>query len=253
MHFLHIGKTGGTAIKDALSTATADSRYVLVLHQHHIKLNDIPKGEMVVFFLRDPLARFVSGFFSRQRQGRPRHTLPWSPEEKLAFEHFRVPNQLGLALFSRDEEECAKAHNAMKSIYHVSHSYWSYLHSEAYLGLRKEDILFIGLQENLSADFEMLKSKLRLPASLTLPSDDVRAHRNPPELDRSLQKEAVENLKQWYKQDYACLKQCSRISTTRDLGGSIGAYIGVVLGWLAGPLLLGRSVGECLELFCEIV
>ncbi len=221
VHFLHIGKTGGSAIKHALCPALKSDRYVLHLHPHRVRLSDVPPGENVFFFLRDPVTRFGSGFFSRQRQGKPRYFIPWSHEEKIAFGNFHLPNQLALALSSPNEEERAKACDAMRSIRHVRNSYWKWLKDEQYLDLRADDILFVGLQENLASDFEVFKSKMSLPDNLVLPADDLCAHRNPSNIDRSLQSEAVDNLKHWYKEDYACLELCRQISADRALGGSI--------------------------------
>ncbi len=243
VHFLHIGKTGGSAIKYALRPATTSHQFVLLLHPHPVRLSDVPPGETVFFFLRDPITRFVSGFFSRQRQGKPRHFIPWSPEEKIAFDYFHLPNQLALALSSNDDGERAKACEAMRTIRHVRDSYWKWLKDEQYLDLRADDILFIGLQENLASDFEFLMSKMSFPTNLTLPGDDLCAHRNPSHLDKSLQSKAVDNLKHWYKEDYACLELCREISARRALGGSIG-------NGFMGPLVAGIAellVGDLIE------
>ena len=68
LHFLHIGKTGGTAVKHALKPVAAAGH--LMLHGHDVRLHDVAPGEQVFFFLRDPLSCFVSAFYSRQREGR---------------------------------------------------------------------------------------------------------------------------------------------------------------------------------------
>jgi len=60
LHFLHIGKTGGSAVKYAISQHSIDSRYEIHLHPHVVRLNDVPKGEKVFFLLRDPISRFIS-------------------------------------------------------------------------------------------------------------------------------------------------------------------------------------------------
>ena len=82
VHLLHIGKTGGTALKTALAGA-ASPTHVLILEDHPTRLRSVPVGERVAFFVRDPLTRFVSGFLSRQRKGRPRYFHDWSAEEAL--------------------------------------------------------------------------------------------------------------------------------------------------------------------------
>lgn len=213
VHFIHIGKTGGTAIKEAIKQylVEADCKYAISLHSHHFKLSDLPNGESAFFFLRNPISRFISGFYSRQRQGQPRYFFPWSPEEKTAFKHFSTPNQLAMALSSSNTEEKEKAIAAMKSIKHVNNSYWKWFDNEEYFKSRLSDIFFIGFQENLIEDFEILKSKLSLPKDTKLPSGEASAHRNPASLDRTLTDEAIENLKQWYKDDFRFILLCQEV------------------------------------------
>jgi hypothetical protein len=208
VHLLHVGKTGGTALKDALKPHLTTGRTAILLHPHDVTLRDIPRGDHVMFFLRDPISRFVSGFYSRQRQGRPRHFSPWSPEEKLAFQAFETPNQLALALSSEDEGRRRSAEQAMRSIEHVRDAYWHWFEDEAYFRSRLSDVWFIGYQERLPEDFERLKTKLGLPPGVHLPTDDRRAHRNPQGIDTRLAPQAVENLKRWYAGDYAFLALC---------------------------------------------
>ncbi len=69
IHFIHIGKTGGTAVKYALQDYNATvlgCRYEIILHNHNFKLKDIPIGEKFFFFVREPIDRFISGFYSRK-------------------------------------------------------------------------------------------------------------------------------------------------------------------------------------------
>lgn len=213
VHFLHVGKTGGSAVKHAIREhySAANSRYVIRLHPHGVRLRNIPKGESVIFLLRDPISRFVSGFYSRRRQGQPRYFSPWSPDEKIAFEHFSTPNQLAIALRSPEAEQKRRAKMAMRSIRHVRSSYWEWFESEQYFTSRLADIFFIGFQEHLAKDFDILKSKLDLPDRAQLPNDDIIAHRNPKNLDQTLEDEAIANLKNWYKDDFAFISLCKKI------------------------------------------
>ena len=112
LHFLHIGKTGGTAMKEALTPHAKSGDWLIKLHGHNVTLENVPAGEGVIFFLRDPLTRYVSGFYSRQRQGHPRYFYPWSSDEKTAFERFATPNQLALALSDENVETRAAAQKA---------------------------------------------------------------------------------------------------------------------------------------------
>lgn len=221
VHFLHIGKTGGSAIKLALSQQINNSRYVFHYRPHQITLNDVPEGEKVVFFLRDPMSRFISGFYSRLRQGRPKYFAPWSDSEKAAFEHFQTPRQLARALSSDNAVQKTNAENAMNSIQHVNQSYWRWFNNEAYLTQRQADIFFIGCQENLTKDFEMLKAKLGVTDDAKLPDDDVEAHRNPANLDKALDTVAIENLRHWYKEDYRFISLCKEIAKNQGIASSL--------------------------------
>lgn len=209
LHFLHIGKTGGTAMGHTLNNCATDCRYAIRLHGHEVRLRDVPTG--IFFVVRDPVSRFVSGFYSRQRQGQPRHLSPWSPEEKEAFECFKTPNELAISIFSLDGEKKGRAQKAMRSIQHVRDSYWKWFENEQYFRSRLSDIFFIGFQESLDKDFDVLRLKLGLPDGVRLPNDDLQAHKNPPHLDKRLEEKAIENLKQWYADDYRFLNLCREL------------------------------------------
>jgi len=227
VHFLHIGKTGGTAVRHALREHPSTRRFIILLHPHEVKLRDVPVGEGVIFFVRDPITRFVSAFYSRQRQGQPRYFSPWVPAEKEAFEHFATPNQLAVALGSSDDAERARAEKAMRNISVVKDSYWTWFESAEYFESRLADIFFVGFQERLTDDFEAVKEQLGLPADMKLPADDVQAHRNPAHLDRKLDDRAVSNLNEWYKDDFKFIRLCESLiehrrsadSTTRRRAG----------------------------------
>jgi hypothetical protein len=208
VHFLHIGKTGGTAVRDTLQDHTLTPKYKIFLHGHHFTLAKVPEGDKCFFVLRDPISRFVSGFYGRQRMDRPRYNLPWLPTEEIAFKHFQTPNQLALALSSPDSEARAAAEAAMEGIAHVRSSYWQWFRNEDYFLSRLEDILFVGFQEQLSADFATLRALLHLPETVVLPEGGAKAHRNPDHLDKHLDEEGIANLRAWYARDYEFLSLC---------------------------------------------
>lgn len=210
IHLIHIGKTGGSAVKFALKPYYHHRGFVIYPHSHSFKLKDAPEGEAVVFFLRDPITRFVSGFYSRLREGQPRLYSPWTADEKTSFEKFTTPNQLGESLSSSTSNEREYAEFAMKSIKHVRNHYWDWFTDEDYFNARLQDIFFIGFQETLDENFEILKKKLSLPERITLPRDSIIAHRSPDNIDKRLSDLAVRNLKNWYSQDYEFLAKCKK-------------------------------------------
>ena len=114
VHVLHIGKTGGTALQEALKDNLRTSKYKIKLHGHNFKLKNVPKGASVVFFVRNPMDRFISAFYSRKREGRPRFDNPWRRSEKRAFSMFNTPDELAVALSSGDSNLKKEAIKAMK-------------------------------------------------------------------------------------------------------------------------------------------
>jgi Sulfotransferase family len=213
VHFLHIPKTGGTAITTALSGHETSGDYELVIHDGHgVQLADIPLGEKIFFFMRDPISRFVSGFYGRQRQDFPRYDAPWDANEEAVFRRFNTPNDLALALSSDDRDLQLAAATALKSLLQIKMPLQTWLKSESYLRSRRYDILFIGFQESLNDDFELLRRILNLPGEVKLPEDQVAAHRNPAHVDRRLEAEAVRNLKIWYERDYRFFDICKDIA-----------------------------------------
>lgn len=217
VHLLHIGKTGGSAVKHAVAHHLEGPSVRLILHPHRIHLRDVPQQEGLVFFVRDPLSRFVSGFNSRLRQGRPRYFRPWNNTEVVVFQRFATPDMLGRALGAEDPEIRSLAEVAMRGIGHVRSSYWDWFEDETLFRKRLDDFVFIGEQEALAADFEALKVKLGLPAELALPTDEVIAHKTPPDCDTHLSEDAAGNLAAWYSREYEFLALCR---TVRDVVNS---------------------------------
>jgi len=199
VHFLHIGKTGGSNLRDTLSTceSTVD---MLEFHGHGCRLADIPKGQKVVAVVREPESRFISAFYGRQREDRPRYHVPWSEGEKKAFETFANANDLALALESDSRTMRSMAEQAMKDIQHVRQPLCYYLGDLNYFLKREADIFFIGFQNNLDADAERLVKKLKLP-NLKLSNDPVIAHSTKPNDKSRLTQEAKDILAKFYKKD----------------------------------------------------
>jgi hypothetical protein len=215
---LHIRKTGGTAVTTALQPFMESGPYRLIIHGHDTQLKDVPLGQRVFFFLRDPVSRFVSGFNSRLRQGRPRFFNAWSPAEKTIFEQFPSPNRLALALSSEIPEERAAAGNAMREIRHLPPVCRRWFGTQAAFLARLPDVFFIGFQETLAADFTRLKAKLKVPPEISLPTDDVAAHKTPDHFDKKLEPQAVENLRRWYADDLRFYELCQQLVAENKVG-----------------------------------
>jgi hypothetical protein len=209
LHFLHIRKTGGTAVKHAL--AQAPTAFELVLQPHATRLMDVPVGEPVFFFLRNPVTRFVSGFNSRKRHGSPRYHYPWSAGERTAFARFPTADALASALRDNDSTTRAAAEQAMRDIAHISSRYSDWLGSTAYLESRINDLFFIGFQERLDDDFAGLRERLGLPENIRLPGDSTEAHRTPPGFSTALSPVSIATLREVYHEDLLFVSFCKEL------------------------------------------
>jgi len=217
VHFLHIGKTGGSAIKYALKGNTKNSKYVIKLHNHETYMNMIPDGEKIIFFLRDPISRFVSGFYSRKRKGRPRYYVEWSKEEREVFSTFETPRELASALADEMSSLHKTAIIAMRSIEHFS-PYKKWYVDISYFKSRMDDIFFIGFQETLRQDFSLLLNMLNIPErNARLPDDNVLAHKNPSTVDKCIDEDGRRALLSWYAEDYKFLHICRSIMEERGV------------------------------------
>jgi hypothetical protein len=210
IHLLHIGKTGGTAIRHALKQAPRNDRYELILHSHQTRLVDIEPSDRVIISVRDPISRFVSAFYSRQRKGRPRYFFEWSDLEQRLFDVFPTPDALALALADQHAPHHHLAVEGMEGLRHLRpQAHW--LDGSALLLARRSSILHILFQETLAADFERLRGLLALPATIVLPGGDMEAHRNPAGLDRRVGSVGREALMAWYAQDFPLLDVCRQL------------------------------------------
>ena len=206
--FLHIGKTGGTALRALLRAHVAQTghRPFLIL-PHAMTLaeaaRDYPRAELG-FFIRDPLARLVSGFLSRQRRGRPRHDIPWTDAEARAFADFDSPDALGRALAEGDPRATA----ALQAIQHTREGLAHFLGSPDLLERLAPRIGFVGQTESFAADIDRLKARFGIEPDLAAPEDEIGAHRNP-EPDRAqISGDAASAFRTWLAKDYAVHAWC---------------------------------------------
>src|SRR3954464_12386961 len=156
LNVLHIGKTGGPALKHVLRENEAASQCQLLFRGHDVTLADVPRDEQFMFLIRDPLSRFVSAFNGRLREDRPRYHYPWRDEERVAFATFKTPDELATALSSSDDDLRRQAEAAMQGIGHVNTPYSYWFDEDESFRSRIPDLFFIGFTERLDDDFELL-------------------------------------------------------------------------------------------------
>jgi hypothetical protein len=212
VHFVHIGKTGGTSIKGALRAAKrAGACPDVQLNKHTFTMKDLADGDTCFFAVRDPVARYVSGFYSRLRQGQPRYDRPWSADEAVAFGHYSTPRELANALAARTPE----SRHAMESITHLRRPLRYWLGKPGQLRERSGSIVYIARQETLSDDWARLRTLLAVPDGIGLPDDSRKAHRRPSTDDNGLDDVGRAAVEAWYAEDYELLAICDELRRTR--------------------------------------
>lgn len=208
IHFLHIGRCGGSAIKRALAGVPD-----FVLHERGARLRDVPPGEKFFFVVRHPVERFVSGFNSRLRRQMQGRGEPWSDAETLAFHIFKTPNELGEALASDDRKLRTVAAAAMRGILHVREpmTYWL---DPGELQARKGDVLAILRMARLDADFTRMRNTLGLGSGVALLDDltDGRAPRAAAELSEL----ATARISRHYRADIDLFNFCIQLRRELD-------------------------------------
>lgn len=207
VHFLHIGKNAGSQIGQVARQINERSdRLRVVVQGHSVRLLDLPEGARYFFSIRDPIRRFVSGFYSRKRRGQPRIHVPWSPHEALAFQRFEHANDLAESL---DERGVRRIHAfcAMKSISHVSMDQVGWFDRAGFF-LEVRPPVWIVRQEHLAEDLRSLMGRLGCGELPLVLSDSVAAHRNDYSGIPPLSERARTNLTRWYAQDLLLYAAC---------------------------------------------
>jgi len=209
VHMVHIGKTGGVGLEHILLSKKDEIKangFSLHFHPHKFSLADVTHGK-AVFFVRHPVARFVSGFNSRLRMGRPARDIPWSEGEKIAFRMFQEPNVLAETLDSSDDWHRAAAEFSMLAIQHVKNRFRQWVRNTDFIQKSSNTILYIGTQETYEDDCRALLRKLG--ASDQLPDlNAAERHATPPGFSTHLSDRAVANLTKWYEKDIEIYEWC---------------------------------------------
>lgn len=216
--FLHIGKTGGSFLK-SLATTNSGKPESLYLGNHSDTLissiKNFGRKRRLAFFFRDPEARFISGFYSRMRQGRPKYNVSWTPAEAVAFSFFHTPHALAEALYSQDERLKSAARFAMASIFHLKHGYEHYLHSPNAIQYEMEAGNIVVCCETAKIDThlgDILKS-LHIPASSSLEEAKNSA---PDPVVATFSEIARENLKKFCVREFEIYAACKKVA--KELG-----------------------------------
>ncbi len=202
LHFLNMGRSSIPSLKNFLSQLYS-SKYELIFHDQSKALREIPFGEKICCIYRDPVQRFISGFYSRKMLGQPLFDVPWTEQEKVTFSHFDTPDQLAKALGSDNPQKKEHGLFAMKNTGFLNKNYGWWLGDKSLLDKRKEDFLLIGDVSDITNILSKLSTLLDIKVEQEFVDLDER---EVAEQDFGLSGDALSNLKSWYKEDYELLR-----------------------------------------------
>lgn len=194
--FMHVGKTGGTTINTFFRNChDLGLRVPIVLnHNWSFQMTRLryPKAKIIVV-LRDPLERFVSGFNSRLREGRPLGH-PWRNDEAIAFSHFNNAKVFVDALSSNDHYDISAALYCFRTIDHLRRGY-RYSFEGLHNNIEKSDrFLQVIRIEDIGNTIHEVVANLNTNKINKIPSIRT-AHQAPVSSGSFLKKISEENLK----------------------------------------------------------
>lgn len=209
---VHIGKTGGTNVKKSLGRQRLRG---LRATAHGQQVFGRSPDAKYIFFVRDPVARYASGWLSRQREGAPLYRVPWSQGEQAAFAQFLTPDAMATALTDPDSARRAAAEGGFHAIHHVSRGLAASLgclHGVQQLAQHLAQVLYVGRTEHLEHDYGAMLAKLRQEGVLLdapLPLVGGEYEHPTPDAQQTLAQLSAQgerNIRDYYAADYAVLR-----------------------------------------------
>ena len=192
----------------------------IIGHRHDTALRDLTPGSRYFFGIRDPISRFRSGFYSRQRRGQPRFNIEWTADERRTFGDFEHANDLAESLFAPGAPG-RKAYGAMKSIRHTTQNQSDWFSFCGYF-LETWPPVWIIRQEKFAADLAFFLQRSGLGVEINevaISGDRSVAHVNDYSSVPALSETAVGNLKRWYAQDFALYAMCEEWLSDQEGAG----------------------------------
>ena len=206
--FFHIGKTSGTKINSIFKKKIINNINIIKT-QHNLKKRHINLNQNYFFSIRNPVNRFLSGFYSRKRKGKPRLYKDWSTEERQAFKKFKSANQLAESLFLKSKKG-QDAIRAIQSIGHCNSDQIDWFSGSDFFG--NNPPLCIIRQEFFERDMILFCKKLNIKGEILKnikKEIKIKEHKNNYNKIKPLSKKAIFNLKKWYVKDVYFYKYCN--------------------------------------------
>lgn len=165
INVLCLPKSGGYLLKKILSNIVSE-QYDFVLHKVDTKLEDIPVGQKVVFFVRNPVEKFARAFYMRFNQGAPFYNSKWNSNEASAFESFKSSKKLAEGLSHKNVSIRTKAILSLNQIAYLTTLISDYLGDLKEVEMRTKDIAFVGNADKMLDELERFKNAFNLDIDL---------------------------------------------------------------------------------------
>lgn len=127
--FLHIPKTGGSSIMRFFEQnhQLIKEMPVPLFHSWNLELiNSYFPCMKLIFAIRDPLERTISGYQSRLRMGMPEYYVPWRQEEAISFCMYRSVEEFLDGLLEEGDYHVSATTYVLESIMAISWNYAYY-------------------------------------------------------------------------------------------------------------------------------
>lgn len=200
--YIHIGRTAGTAFRLSISSNPTLSQKVNY-NKHNITLPDLSPKSKIIFCVRDPVDRFVSGFYQRKNKLK-RHisenqVSSWCKKEVAALDSYQDINHLLKELFSTDK---IIRKNCLKKITNIMHigrygSYWYWFKENDFITLNKSRFYSVLLHEKFEESMMRLIKKLGVDSLDIVKSRSISYDEYAP-IDNNYRSELIQFLQHEY-------------------------------------------------------
>ena len=213
--FIHLGKTGGTTVVEAMKEFKSLGMDVPHVAKHSASLDGIAKkfpNSRFSVILRDPLERIISGFNSRLRQGRPTYGgQNWTNEEAISFSFFPTVETYLRACISKDERDISAASFATRSIRHIRLGYESCFRNPKQVKAQINRFYFIGHILNMDESIAGIFNPFGIDHEFYHEIEAKHVSKiRPNDVLSQFNGEEISSLKQYFKAEYAIYNELVR-------------------------------------------
>lgn len=177
VYFINVGRTGLHAVRSAMEESH-ERNYRPIFYNLDRRLADVPEEQKIALIYRDPIARFVSGFYSRKLKGGPNFEVRWDSREEAVFTKFMTPSELLEAVDSSYKADRYLAIMALREVSHLRNSLCWYFRSPDNINARLNEFVFLQNFDELGTSIKTFNKAFNCEVDLAMILDEERAVMN---------------------------------------------------------------------------